>query len=374
MQYQRQSAIAEAKRQTEIAQRAGDFPAQEQAARSWLLLDPTQSAPWESAAEAALAMGNPSAAAGYLRGVPSPKPLHVYLQLGYLEMEALDDPLGCLKTCLETLESYPEDPETHERLLYIYAMTGQRHAVTSQARKTIALGCARPATFAYLAAAKWLAFKNGFETNQRWLERHPDESLFEIGAVVHMPSYPFLDVLAAEENAAGEEPRPLEYYARQVRALRQSYADNAELLAIELQNAIGDGNIDRVEELLPSVDAEMGEDNRFWRAKGAYFAAKEQWAEAEKAFRQSLELEPLDWSTQLEMASLKRRTEGIDAATQWQEKSEAGKNLVAGIQNSPNLQELTPSVLYQQMEDYFRRCDQGELADSLKQCLERSGN
>ena len=373
LRYQRQSAISEAKRQTELAQRAGDFPAQEQAARNWLLLDPTQAAPWESAAQAALAMGNPEAAVGYLQGVPTPKPLDVYLQLGYLQMEAMADPMGCLETCLATLESYPTDPETHERLLYIYAMTGQRHILSVQARKTIELGCARPATYAYLTVAKWLKFKNGFEVNQTWLEANPDQPLFEIGAVTHMPSYQFLDVLAQEQTAPGEEPRPLQFYADQLRSLRESYEDNQELLALELQNAIDAGDVSLVENLLSNVDSSMGQDNRFWRAKGWYFAANEQWEEAEKAFSQALELEPLDWSTQLEMALLKRQTDGVSAAATWQEKSDLGKNLVIAIQNSPNLQQLSPSGLYQDMESYFRMCGETDLADSLVTCLEGGG-
>ena len=352
------------------AEQAENWPEMERFAREWLVYAPTDAGPWEAAAQASLAMNKPDAAVGYLRGIPEPAPLDAYLRRSFLEMEALNQPLTSLKTCLETREHYPKDSETHERLLYIYTMLGQRNEITREAKYAIENGCDRPTTYAYLFSAKWMTFTNGFDVNQTWYSGNPEHAEdFEVGAVVHMPSYKQLDLLARADVEEGEEPRPLEYRAKQVAKLRERYPQNPELLAIELRDLCRAGETESVAERLKLVTQPMSEDNRFWRFKGWYHAATEQWPEAEAAYEKALELEPFDWATQHELANLKRRTQGLKASEKLQQKADFGKQLMMQVQKSKNLQRLEPNSLYSDLDMYFRLCGQPETANALQRCL-----
>lgn len=368
---QKSASLADVKARLAKAQQSQNFPETEKIAREWLRLDPMSPEPWEAAAEAAIAMSQPVAAVEYLNGIPEPKPLNDYLQLGYLEMEALGQPLQCLETCRETLSHYPKDPESHERLLYIYTMTAQRDRAFRQARETIDLGCERPATYAYLLTAKWIAFKNGYEMNNRWLEQSPDEELFQVATLSHLRSYPMLDVLAREQSPPGQTLQPIEFRTLQVMELRELFPQNPELLSLELDQLCQAAETEQVAERLALVTDDMGQDSRFWRYKGWYYAATDQMQKAEQSLLRALELDPFDWASYLEMASLKRRTEGIEAATVWQTKGDFGKKLVNAIQKSPSLQYLEPESLYDDIATYFEMCDQGALAVALQECLRR---
>ncbi|MCR9296414.1 MAG: tetratricopeptide repeat protein, partial [bacterium] len=334
--------LAELKEQLQSSVRGNNWQQVELLAREWAARRPQEFEPWQFAANAALELNRPDAAVEYLEAMPDGAPLDAYLQLGYLQMEALADPLATKSTCDETLRYYPRDPETHERLLYYYTMTGQRNAITREAKRALSLECDTLSTYAYLFGAKWLTFTNGYETNQRWLQTYPQNELFEVAAVVHMPSYQFLDLLAKEKVKPGVEPRPVEYAAECVQELRQKYPENLELLALETRNLCRAGEVQEVAVRLSLAVPGMAEDNRFWRFRGWYYAAMERWSEAEKAYQTALQLEPFDWATQLELAAMLRRTEGIEASMEMQGRADAGKQLMMQVQQCPALHRLEP--------------------------------
>ncbi len=349
------------------AERAGNWQRVEILAREWAAQRPQDYESWQAAADAALNLNRPDAAVQYLEAMPDGAPLNAYLQLGYLQMQVLQDPIATKATCDKTLQFYPTDSETHERLLYYYTMTGQRNAITQEAKRALRLGCDTLTTYAYLFGAKWLTFTNGYETNQRWLQKYPDSELFEVASVVHMPSYVFLDVLAQDSVAAGEEPRPLEYAAECVAELRNKYPQNLELLALETRNLCRAGQVELVAERLSLQLPGMADDNRFWRFKGWYLAQLERWQEALEAYQRALELEPFDWTSQLEIAAVLRATEGFEASATMQNRADTGKRLMMAVQKCPALHQLEPPSLYDDLESYFLLCEQEGLARQLRE-------
>lgn len=356
--------------QTKAASRAGDWSRAEVLARQWAAMRPDAVEPWQYSADVALELNDPVAAVKYLEQMPEGAPLDSYLQLGYLQMEALQDPLATERTCDKTLKHYPDDSETHERLLYFYTMTCQRNEVSKEAKRAIEIGSDTLATYAYLFAAKWLTFTNGYEQNQRWLETHPNNELFEVAAVLQMPSFQYLDVLARERVEPGAEPRPLEYASARVSELREKYPENLELLAIETRNLSRSGDVSKVANLLALQLPGMANDNRFWRFKGWYHSMHEQWTEALDAYGKALEIEPFDWATQLEIAAAIRATEGVKASVEMQARADTGKRLMMAVQKCPKLYELEPPTIYDDMESYFRECGEDKVAAQLRKRLD----
>lgn len=352
------------------AKRSGNWEQVEELAREWAAWEPTNAEPWQEAAQAAMNLNDAGLAAAYLNEIPDPVPLDAYLQLGFLQMEALNNPLGTLETCESTLKYYPEDSETHERLLYFYTMTGQRNKIRDEALRAIKAGGDTLTTYAYLASRLSLTFTNGFETNRKWLQAEPNCELFEVGAVLQLPSYPLLMELARQRVPPGEEPRPIEFMQSQVAELRSKYPNNIELLAAETRSLCRSGDIEAVAQRLASAPAETMKDTRFWRFKGWLHSALEEWDSAVEAYEKSLELDPADWLTQVEYATALRASVGIEQATQMQERADVGKKLTFAIQKSPVIFRLEPVGLYEDIESYFRMCGDNFIADGIRKHLD----
>lgn len=350
----------------------GNWGGLESIAREWAVQDPTNPLPWDYAAQAAMQLGAPEMAADYLKEALPTGGVDIFQKLGFIQMEFLNDPLGTKETCDATLEKFPQDSQTHERLLFYYTMTCQRNEIVREARRAIDVGSDTLATYAYLVAAKWITFTNGYETNLKWLEAEPDNELFEVAAVLQLPSYPMLDELARKVVEPGSEPRPLEYAASRVKDLRSKYPDNVQLLAIETRDLCRAGNVKAVGERLAKIGEDALLDNRFWRFKGWFHNARREQELAQKAYEKALELNPFDWATRVELATLLRTTVGVEASKPVQELADSGKQLMFAIQDCPNLNVLEPFELYDDLTKYFESCGQDDLANGLRRRLDEA--
>ena len=351
----------------------GNWGGLEAIAREWAELDPGNPQPWDYAAQAAMQLGSPELAADYLKEALPNGGVDIYQKLGFIQMEFLNDPLGTKATCDQTIAKFPDDSQTHERLLFYYTMTCQRNEVVEEAVRAIGEGCDTLATYAYLVSAKWMTFTNGYETNLKWLQAAPEEELFEVAAVLQLPSYPRLDELAREVVEPGSEPRPLEYAASRVRTLRDKYPENVQLLAIETRDLCRAGDVRAVGERLAKIGEDSLLDNRFWRFKGWFHNARQEYLPARQAYEKAIELNPFDWATRVELATLLRTTEGIEASKEVQKLADTGKQLMFAIQDCPNLHLLEPASIYDDLIAYFQDCGQEDLANGLTLRLQEAG-
>ncbi|MEM8734258.1 MAG: hypothetical protein AAGG44_08550 [Planctomycetota bacterium] len=350
----------------------GRWAEAEAACQEWATMRPGDSQAWEMAAEMAMGRGDLKAAEAYLLQLPEDAPAEALHKLGFLQMEGLKDPLAAKATCDETIRRFPGDAETHERLLYYYVMTGQRSKIRPEVDRAIANNSDTLASYAYLFAAKWLTFTNGYKTNQAWLELYPDEEAFQVASVLHLPSYALTDVLAKEAHPEEEAPRPLAFIAERIRELRKQYPSNVELLAIETRDLCRAGNVPEVANRLANTPDAAKQDNRFWRFNGWYNSANDQWGPAKDAYRTALQIDPFDWSSRLELAQAIRASEGVAAAESVQDLAMTGQRLMSAIQKCPDIRRLEPASLYDELASYFRDCGQPEIADQLRACMQRS--
>ncbi|MCA9127178.1 MAG: hypothetical protein KDB22_08830 [Planctomycetales bacterium] len=366
---QQLAMVSQLKTATEAAWQSGEWGQAEELATQWAVRQPREYEPWHYAAEAAMALGDFRRAAEYLSQVPSDAPVSALHDLSAIQMEELNRPQEAIATCLRALEVYPSDSELHERLLFFYSMTCQRDSLIAEARRAIGAGADTLATYAYLMGARWLTFQNGFEINRRWLESAPDSELFAVASVVHLVAKRDIKALNLPEVDSELAAMPKKFYQEQIIALRAKYPRNLELLAAELAFLREADDTEQVAQLLAAAPPESVNDNRFWRYKGWLHATVQEWQAAKSAYEKSLELSPFDWATEFELVAVLRASENIAASLEMQARSSLGQKITRAIQLAPTIRSLTPPSIYDDMEEYFRMCQQPGLADSLHRAL-----
>lgn len=363
-----QVRLASACRQSKIAR---DWPQLELLAREWAVWQPNRSDPWLLAADAAKEMGNPQMAVNYLLNLPSDASVEAYYELGRLQMDVLNRPRASVETFNRTLRIYPKDSQTHQRLLSFYSMTCQRDEIVREARRAILVGSESLATYAYLVGAKWLTFTNGNAINSKWLESDPHSEVFAVASVIHQ--------IAQRESVGPSQPSaaegmqvPMERYEQLVAELGKKYPKNIELLACRCNLFCQFGQIAEVARVLSDASAGTENDNRFWRFKGWYHLAREQWPEAKVAYARALQLWPFDWISQHELAIALRRSNDFEQATQMQARATLGKEVMGAILHAPRL-DASSRETFERIFDYLQLCGETETAKSLRHRLEQAG-
>ncbi len=359
------NSIAELRNSCERARRSGDWPEMERLARQWASLEPGRVTPWTMAAAAARAMGELEQCAQYLAQLPDTAPVEAFHELSLLQMETLVQPLAARDTCQRAIKQYPTDNESSLRLLFIYAMMCDRDALVAEAERAIRSGSDSRVTYAYWVSAKWLTFSNGDDINRFWMEKDPDNEVFEVAAAAHLLFNRDLAGTATQTDAGQMQRQSATENQERLESLLARYPKNKELLAVALSNLIQVGDVDKFAELLSTAPPETANDNRFWRFKGWYHAAIEEWGEAAKAYEKALQLCPVDFASQNELASVLRRTQGIDAAKETQNKATLGTEVALSILRAANFESM-PASDYQKMADYLELCGKTEFAQSLR--------
>ena len=362
-------SIAELRMSCERARRSGDWPEMERLARQWASFEPGRVTPWTMAAAAARAMGDLELCAQYLSQLPDNAPVKAFHELSLLQMETLVQPLAARDTCLRALKQYPTDTESSLRLLFIYAMMCDRDALVAEAERAIRKGADSRVTYAYWISARWLTFSNGADINRFWLEKQPKNENFEIAAAAHLLFNRDLAGTTTQTDVGHAQRESATKNQDLLQSLIERYPKNKELLAIALSNSIQVGDVAKFAELLSSSPPETAGDNRFWRFKGWYHSAIEEWDEAAKAYEKALQLCPVDFSSQNELAAVLRRTQGIEAAKETQNKATLGTEVALSILRAANFESI-PASDYQKMAEYLELCGKTEFAQNLKRLSE----
>ncbi len=345
-----------------------DWRRLEQAAQQWGELQPKRLEPWLMAADAARRQGDVKSVAHYLSLTPDDCPIEVLTILGQLQLEELNEPLAAVDTFKRTLTRYPHDLETHMRLLQFYSMTCQRELVIEQARQCIASGRAPPAVFAFLFAARWLVYSNGYDINNQWMRSGENDELFEAAATVHLFVHPELKKMA--QAARSDLQIPTDYFEYRLREALNRYPKNRELLAVQLRQLAQRGDVSGVATILAEASNECGNDPRFWYFHGWYHSAKGNWDQARQAYQRALDIDPYDWLTWNELATLARQTEGLEAAQPLLEIALLGRDVTNAVRMAENMDSI-PKEEFENLAKYLVLCGDAALAEQLRVSLRR---
>lgn len=354
--------------------KAGKWRTLEPLAVKWGQADRTTAIPWLYAAECAEKLGSPDRMAQYLEQIPpdDPRAADLLLELATIYFGPLNRPEQGVQACEKALQLVPEHREARRRLIFYYGITMQREKVIELTRETIRIGSDTQETYVYLMGANWLSFSNAYELNGKWLQSGSDKEIYGIAEALHWRGATKNDPAVAQLPEADRERIRKAEQSEMLKKYFVQYPKNTELLAFFLEESSVRGDVDQVEKLLAEVPASAAKDNRFWHYKGWYHANLSEWQEAEKCYRQALELHPYAWRSQFELADVLRKSGDLREVERLSQLSLEGKDLQKTILQLPDVQSV-PMDIFKRMQRYASNCGDAPVADTMMDRIKQYG-
>lgn len=282
-------------------------------AESWSHSDPRRADAWLFRAEAAQGQKNYVAAADFMFRIPAAdaKAIPAFLQGATILLGNANRPIEGIEALQSLLKREPRVADAHRHLIQYYALTLQRRRLLQQIRFAIANDREPPESYVYLFLVDTLRLSNGVEMNRHWLEQYPDHETFLVASALHMEEQREAARRRASELKTNPNPTDLSKdsppgRSQTVGELFRRFPRNLELLSYEIEQSLLVGDSDQVISILSQAPPEIDDDNRFWRYKGQVHEAQGQMAEAESAYRTSARMNPLDWRTWNNLATIER--------------------------------------------------------------------
>ena len=332
----------------------------------WAARDGGLADPWLFLAQVAEARSDWSAVVDNLAHIPEtdPKALPALVEQAKLEFGPLNAPLAGEAACQKLLRLEPRATFAHQRLIQYYAISLQREKLVRQIRAAIDAEREPPEAYVYLLLLDTLRMSNGVELNQHWLMSHPQEEVFAVARAVQIPE-PTDDKAAVPPDQLEAVRQAIAGKLELVEALLAKYPTNLELLAYKIEQCITVGETDQVVDLLSRVSESAEADSRFWRFKGWLHETYDELTEAEAAYKQALEIHPLDWSSWNRLAVVYRRMKNVQEVTRLTGLVEAAQSLRKRIRLLPTAEQVTPEILAD-LAKYASNCGARWLAEPLE--------
>lgn len=327
----------------------------------WTQLEPAEADAWLNLADAFQNLGEPQECVKALLNVPtdSRKVRPAYLLASEMQMREARQPVEGIET-LEKLRKLDPDAEiVRKQLISLYAITLQRQKMIREIYDSFQYRAEPKEAYVYLMLSDHLSFTNGFQLNTQWLAAAPDCEIFEVARLVQLS-----DTLQRLEKQDDDTEQQKKSVQEQLVTLRQKYPKNRAILVMELERAVQDQNIDLVSELLKG-SSDDSDDSLMLRFRGWYGLMTEDFAEAEKYYRASIKVMPLDWRSWHELADVLRNLKRLDEAENAAKIAVIGKELRKACLTLPDASQAPDELLVQIMA-YAGGCGATQVAEALR--------
>lgn len=365
--------VEQRRRSCEEAAAAGDWARLQSEAEEWIDADDNSPEAWLNLGRAFERQGKYQRAAESLLEVPASTKEIESAQLGLVELYfgPLNQPQSGARVCEAILERDPKSQIANQRLIFFLAMTLQRSRLREQIGRAIEADAEPREAYIYYFFADSLKFTNAAEVTARWLAGSPESELFEVSHAIFVAE--LLDAgMTMDDRAAALAARAsLARKEEIMRDLLDKYPHNLELLAYHLHQCQVDGNVKRAIELAAQAPVEAEDDNRFWRIKGWIHSQRDEFAEAESAYRKAIEIFPVDWGTRSLLAELLQRQQRSEEVLRLRELVERANVLRREIQPVPDARRVPPKTLAK-LAQYFIDCGDSTIGETLRRRLVRS--
>ena len=349
----------------------GKWAEVEQLALEWRDWNPDSDESLLFLADARLNQGDVVEAQDYLQQIPdtSDKVVPSLLMASELLLGPANLPLAAPETLQRILEIDPlrmtaqQRKTAQQRLIFFYALTLQRTKMLKQLRQAVATRSEPIEAYVYLVLSSHMTLTNGISFTSRWLQSDPENELLKVARAVHYADTMDSVASADEEPEAEKQAR----YQSMVNLLTE-FPQNRTLLRYFLGKQIQDFDVEAVGQLLEQIPKSTDE-SLFWRYRGWYHAQKDEIQKAERAYRESLNFDRLDWHVWHELAGVLRRNRELDEAEKMQKISVAGKDLRKELRQMPNVAAVTPELLTR-IRDYAELCGDVLVTRSLSARIE----
>ena len=326
----------------------------------WTQWQPESGDAWVLRAVAADESGDLIATADFLERVPDDYhgAVPAFLELSALYFDPLRRPIDGVRTCERILSVNPEIVVAHQRLCHYFAMTLQRDRLLKQVRESIRLRAETVDAYSYFVTLPDLVFSDALPSVKGWLEVTPDE--------------PTLVIASALIRARDESLKSGNEYAAamttELKTLHERFPENLEVLTTLLEIISHDGDVEQVEKLLEQAPANASEDYRMWRFRSWHDSVTGNVDGAEKAARESIRMNPMDWHGWQHLSGILRRQHQPEKAAEAQATAMFGKDLQAVILALDDMNRPPRSVIDGILE-YAETCGDTFVAENLSRRL-----
>jgi tetratricopeptide (TPR) repeat protein len=342
-------------------------------ANDWTRWDPQNGEAWLNRGAAAGGRQDWDDAAEAFWQVPdsSPQAIPAMIELSQLAFSHLNRPLKGVEACERILRIDPLAAGARQQLIWFYAMTLQRAKLRQQILESVKRRREPREAYVYYFLLYTLRSQAAVELNARWLQDDPESELYLVARVINLPepqagSPETLAPISTEKS--GLDARPEKTKLEQVEELLAQFPQNLELIAYKAEERFENGDFLGAGEILKNSPDAAAQDSRFWRFKGWLHEANHELEAAVAAYRQALELHPMDWNTINRLAiverlaknpvEVKRLSELLDRA------NEARKNL-----RKQKAIEIAAPQVFEELLALFRDCGETDIAHALESRL-----
>ena len=360
-------SVAELKNRCSDEIDAKDWNAAEKSATQWAAIAPDNGEPWVRLAESLSRQRKYQLAANCLERVPPSSPESAAAALSRMELQfgPLNRPIDAAETCESILAVHPDSTVAQQRLIFFLTFTLQRARLARQIRSAIDTGNEPIEAYVYLFFVDSLAFSNGAELNGRWLRGNPESELFEVGEAIFIAEVLDFSVSLDDYEGAQATRAAASKKSAVMEKLLAKYPHNSELLAYNIRQSIQFGDVASVVKLLAQVTVDAEVDPRFWRFKGWVHAQRHQVTESESAYRRSIGLNPLEWTTRHMLADLFQQERRFEEVKPQRDLATRGNELRRVLRHAPNAKLVEPGIL-KQLADYSADCGDKQVSDGLR--------
>ena len=345
-----------------IAREDRNWTQLQEVAEQWTAWDPAEAKGWWAAAEAAQEQDEFEAMAACLGRIPDTDPNIAFAlaEKANLEWAALNRPMDALATSERVIQLDPRLVETHSRVISFYAMNQQRIPMLRAIRKAVDAGAEPREAYTYLVMADVLAFTNGSELNERWMQASPEEPRFKIGLAVNTA----MRLVMNQETSPTPEIIELNNQAKQqISLFLKEFPHDPVILTFLMHQAYRAGDIRRMEELLAMVDDQGSQDHMIWVYRAWYHTQVNELPAAEEAILEALRLHPMSPLAHHEYANLLRLQQRPEVAKE-QRLAAYGRDLRSQLLLLPTAVDLT-TVLLVQIQSYAEACGDSQIAAAI---------
>jgi hypothetical protein len=342
-------------------------------AREWVRLEPESREARNAGASAGRALRDVVAVNEFLEGFPRQLPEDVapLSMLADLKFGPMNSPHQGAQVCRDILKITPNHQESHQRLIFYYAMTQQQVAMQSQILAAMNNNCELPESYVYSFLGPGLRLRNGSAVVERWLSDNRSDEQLLVAHALHIAQALSGAIPTTDENTAAEMRRLQKVRDATLAELLKRFPENPELLAYHLQEAVQKGTAAETGELLAKAPSEADNDFRFWHARGWVFSRLLEYDEAEASYRRGLGLQTLDWRTRFHFAELLRLTGRLEDAADMNQIAVLGRALERDLLAQADMRSI-PREIYNRLAEYAHRCEANLMAEHVTHFLSES--
>lgn len=359
--WQQQRGIGQLRFQCQAALRKRDWELALDLASLWVQRAPADLGGWMALVDASRPLERWDLLVDGLSRLPDddPRTLGLLEVRGDLLLDELEDVTAAEDNWLRMLRIDPQNARARQRLTYLYSMTLQRTRLTALLRESIRLGCEPPEAYYYLFAASTLYFSDGLLQTTRWHHAHPDVECVSVAHAIYAArakpraAFTLFDIASP---VPGDESL--------VDTCLAAFPASFELRAHRIEAAIASGQVDVVQQQVPTLLPDAEVDARYWRYQGWLLGIAGRTDRAVAAYRAGLERSPLDWKLHHELAELLRVQGDQLAATRHAALASRGKQLERLFAELPNVHAASFDQMVQ-LRDYLQDCGDEDLALAL---------